>query len=297
MGERRIITYGLDYFGHLALWQGHYQQAYHYYWQVYQTRRELRDQISLGFSYESLGEWAYHVGHYDDAETYLKQGLAIHRDVGNRLHALTPNRLGTLARLRRDLVQATTYHQQALAFARQENVIVIIGESLEGLGCVAYERQDYAQATQYLQQSLEIWQEQQAKGRLASILCYLGHAAAGNEQRSAAVSYYRQALSITLETGMVPVTLDILRGVAELLIRDKAHEQAIELLALAQHHSASTYETKAKAQVRLTELAAHLPNDLVAAATKRGQALDLLTVAAKWVAASFLSPPQFPLWA
>ena len=99
---------------------------------------------------------------------------------------------------------------------------------------------------------------------------YLGHSAvfSGTEQRPAAVRYYQQALSITLETEMVPVTLDILRGIAELLIRDEAHEQAIELLALAQHHTASTHETKEKAKARLTELAAGLPDDLIVAATK-----------------------------
>ena len=160
MGERRIITFAFAQLGNMALLQGRYQQAHQHFRQGYQIRHEIRDQIGLGYIYESLGDWALYTGRYDDAEAYLEQSLEAHQNVGNRLNALNPNKLGIVARLKGNLDKAKAYHQQALAFARQANVKLNIGESLDGLGCVAYEQGDYAQAAQYWQESLAIWQDQ-----------------------------------------------------------------------------------------------------------------------------------------
>jgi hypothetical protein len=51
-----------------------------------------------------------------------------------------------------------------------------------------------------------------------------------------------------------PLALDALVGLASLIIQDKQQEQAVRLLQLAYHHSASSQETREKAAQKLVEI-------------------------------------------
>jgi hypothetical protein len=52
-------------------------------------------------------------------------------------------------------------------------------------------------------------------------------------------------------------------------------EPAVELLALAEQHEASTFETREKARQLLAELMGQLPPETAQAAQARGQTQDL----------------------
>ncbi len=136
------------------------------------------------------------VAAYDEADQYFRQSLALHRELGNKQRvAFLLNRVGRLAMLRSDLIQANRFHRDALALyekmadnAGRAATLHLLGEaasrqrrfedaerlftdaiqlartafpgqvrhSLHSLGDLELDRGDYACAFKYYQNSLEL---------------------------------------------------------------------------------------------------------------------------------------------
>ena len=282
LGERRLMTYAVNCSGHLALWQGKYQEAREHYANAYQIRLELGDETGIASIHRSLGWWATATGQYDQAAQHLEKSLALHQELDTQFDTPDPlNSLGAISRLQKNHQQAEAYHQTALATSRKMKIDTSLGDSLDGLGCLAYDQAEYAKAEQYFQESLAIWQKRNSKGKLTSTLRHLGHVTLALNPAHPLVStqYYQPALQQALETDLVPVALDILRGIAGWLSQSASVDRAIEILSLVYHHSASTAEMKAKANQQIDEFSTSLSNSLVEAAKERGQTLDWQQVA------------------
>lgn len=86
-------------------------------------------------------------------------------------------------------------------------------------------------------------------------------------------------MQITTEMHFVPLTLSIIAELAELQVQTGRAEQALELLALVRRHPASDRETQERSERALTRYQADVFPDLFAAATGRGEALELDRVA------------------
>ena len=82
-----------------------------------------------------------------------------------------------------------------------------------------------------------------------------------DQRHAAARQYFRQALELTLEQHLTPMALDVCVGVAQ-------------LLALAEHDKAGTYQTKEKARQQLLNLMDQLPLEATDAAQVKGRKLN-----------------------
>jgi hypothetical protein len=110
----------------------------------------------------------------------------------------------------------------------------------------------------------------------ASVLRHLGQVclAQGDARQAEAAYYLALALQLAVRHRLAPVALDSFTWAALLLARSGEKEQAVELLALAEHHPSSTYETKERAARELAELATGLPAQVVSTAKGRGRSRD-----------------------
>jgi len=81
-------------------------------------------------------------------------------------------------------------------------------------------------------------------------------------------------------------------GLGSLLAREEEPERAVELLALALHHPATDQVTRDRAQELLAGLESTLPPEAFAAATARGQTLDLEEVAAEMLSGHSEADPH-----
>jgi hypothetical protein len=107
----------------------------------------------------------------------------------------------------------------------------------------------------------------------------LGYAAYALGEREAAQRHFREALKIAVEIETLPVALDALVGLATLLHTGEQKERALELLIFVRQHSASSYETKGKAERLIAEIEMDLPTQVVSAARIKGRASTLEVLA------------------
>src|SRR4029453_6516471 len=103
----------------------------------------------------------------------------------------------------------------------------------------------------------------------------------GASREAEARRYYAEALQSALHSKLAPIALDIFVGVAQLHLRRSETQRAGELLALAEHHSASTDATQKQARNRSTALAPLSSN--AQKATSHAQLLDWQIVAHRLV--------------
>ncbi|HEX6383212.1 MAG TPA: tetratricopeptide repeat protein, partial [Anaerolineae bacterium] len=184
--------------------------------------------------------------------------------------------LGTARRLQRDFDGAARYYQDSLALSQRSGQQRETAACLRNWGSLAYEQGDYHQAQKYQQEALAIWRQVGNEPEIASSLCYLGYIATaeGEHQRPQARQYFSQALQLALKHRLAPVALDVFVGVAELVAPAGEAPRAVDLLALVEHHPASTHETREKARMRLSQLSAAMPIPDIQTARMQGQALD-----------------------
>jgi hypothetical protein len=103
----------------------------------------------------------------------------------------------------------------------------------------------------------------------------------GEQRHAEARHHFQQALALAIKHQLAPIALDVCVGVAQLLAQEGATEQAVELLALAEHHEASTFETKQNARHRLLELPNQLPPAMAQMAQVQGQTRELWATVAE----------------
>ncbi|MBN1666515.1 MAG: tetratricopeptide repeat protein, partial [Anaerolineales bacterium] len=156
-----------------------------------------------------------------------------------------------------------------------------ISSELKHLADVEKVLENYAQAEDYYEESLAYSRRSGDRKSMVYTLDSLGGLALVQKDLSQARRYYFEALSIAQELELLPVVVDLLCGIAELLAESAQTETALELLAFAGQHPAADRQTAAKAQGLLESLSAALPPELAAAAQARGRQQELEQILAR----------------
>ena len=82
-------------------------------------------------------------------------------------------------------------------------------------------------------------------------------------------------LQLMLSNKLHPIGLDAVVGLAALMAKVGEFEQALSLLALAEHHPSTQFGTKLKGRKLRKEVASELPDLSVTSAEQRGKVLNL----------------------
>ncbi|MCP4421482.1 MAG: XRE family transcriptional regulator [Chloroflexi bacterium] len=227
------------------------------------------DRISSCYVLSDLGRLAAIRGDFVQAEAYQQDCLRRRTELGTRTGIVfTLRDLGEIARLQGEYEAARNYIQQSIAMANEINMSYNAANSLWSLGSLAVAEGDFRRAKRYYQESLTIFPTQRFVGGP-------GWAALGLSEITEAKQLFQARLKITLNTQAKPAGLDALVGMAHVKAHNGQFSRALELLALVQQHSASSYEIKEKARQLWEELTAELPPELIAKAETRGRELEL----------------------
>lgn len=286
IGERRIQTYALLNLGIIARTQGRYVAARQFLDEGLTFSRELGDPLSRIALLDELGRLLVAQGEIGQAVQVLHECLAISRETGHLDESWILSYLAEAFSQQGDLAQAEHAYQESLALSRPAGILPNIASCLSGLGDLAYRQAQYLKAEQLQEEALALWKKIGHEPEMAGVLGRLGRAVAASSQARAleAGRHYAEALELALRQGLAPVALDVLAGLARLWSQAGRAEQAVELLALAEHHEASTYETRQDVRQQLEALAAGLRDGQLDSAMARSRTLDWRSLAGQIVA-------------
>jgi tetratricopeptide (TPR) repeat protein len=260
--------------------RGTYDIAQRYLDEVLVLAREQDDMACVASTLSMLSTIAWKWGDIEQAEKCCQESLVIYRELGDRRKiSQIHNALGILATLQDNFSQAEQSYEQGLKIAREIDDRQIVADLLNNLGYLNHHSTGNLQkAKQYYQESLLIALEIDHKAGATSTSINLGqlHILLGEHQ--IAWGYLQEALSESVAIGAVPLTLDALVGVVQLLIKNWHHESAAELLGLVLSHPALEFDIRQTAELALDWLHETLAPEQLDAAMERGKMLDLNTV-------------------
>jgi tetratricopeptide (TPR) repeat protein len=274
-GDQNVLSYCAFNLGSVVREMGFYAQARQYIDQGVRIAEELNNILGLGYALSRLGQLEIAQGNYRQAIQILQQSISHFNEVGAVHTNMARVYLGMAFHLAGDHNRAAQLYAQSLEEFTEADNKPWLARCLSRFGSLAYDRHDFHQAEHYLSEALAVWQvliEQEAG--LAATLCHMGQVLiASSKHRAAEVrQYLRQALTLAAQHRLAPIALEVCLGMGRLLAQAGEAEQAIELLALAEQHEASTFETRQMARQSLAEVVERLP---AAASQTQGRALDL----------------------
>jgi len=282
----------------MAVWAGgDYREAQLILQEGLTIFRERESRWGIAVCLLCLGNVASLLGNYGEAKGLLQQALALFKEVGDpKVTAMALSYLSPVAYMLGDYREAKQWLQESLTLSREIGDRWSMILCLNQLGAMTYQGgpAEWPEARRLHEQSLTISKELGERREMAASLNYLGYVTCALAEYGTAKQHFLAALQTAIEGQITPVALAAVAGLATLLTHQPAREtelglitmkeQAIELLAFVQSHSATSQEAKDRAQRLLAELETELPPQVMAAAQKRGRGRKLEVVVAELLA-------------
>jgi predicted ATPase/serine/threonine protein kinase/DNA-binding SARP family transcriptional activator/alpha-beta hydrolase superfamily lysophospholipase len=279
-GDARGSMKGLNILGLTALSTGDYTVA----------RANLQQALTMAEAYHETGLRANYLnnlaileatsGNYAAAERYYREALALNEQRGNHLSRVRNlANLGELLYTQNRWREAEEVLQEGLTLSREMGFAQTTRSVLTSLAGIAVARKEYDKARALYHEVLLIARDRSARANEGEAAQGLGRVALAQGDFATAQQYFQLALQIAADTQSTRLMLEALADIAAFLARVGRKIQAVELFTLLKQHPASPWQTKETARQRLAELGTVLPSDQVAAATTRGQAQDVQSIA------------------
>ncbi|MCA9973150.1 MAG: tetratricopeptide repeat protein, partial [Anaerolineales bacterium] len=261
---------------------GAFEAADAAYQHVLRLFTRLADPWGLARAYNNLGILAGTRGDYPAAAGYFEQGLARFRELGDRSGtARCLHNLSTLAFLRQDYAHCRDLRLACLDICREIGFQWGVVSTLKHLADVEKALGELAAARGHYEESLAASERVLDPRSTALTLCGLADLSAREGQHGRAWEAYQRALGLAVETEMLPVAIDVLVGMAELLAAAGGVGAAVALLGLVEGQTAVDQQTRDRAAAVLAGLAAQLPAAELSAHHARGRQLALEDVSAR----------------
>ncbi len=211
-----------------------------------------------------------------------EERLAIHRQA-NELPgiAICYLNLGNLVGRQKDYAAAIRYYEESKALFEKLGNRWGTSNCLNNLGWAALQQQDYPATIRYCRESLATAREIHDHEGIVLTQTNIGYALANLGDLEPAMASFREALSAALASGLVPLALDVLAGVALARVRAGDLVGAAELLGLVRNHPVTGPELAESVAAQVAGLRAAMAEGQLAAALERGAALALEQAAAQ----------------
>jgi len=157
-GERWLIAYALRDLGALAVMVGDYTEAEQRLQEGLAIHKEIGNRRGIAFTLYRLGNAARLRGNLSEAKLLLEECLAVSRDAGV-MTALAIGRLGEVAFDLGEYPEAQRYFQESLVTARELGARDLMAYYQAHLGDVACALGDYLAAQQHFLEGLQIAME------------------------------------------------------------------------------------------------------------------------------------------
>ncbi|WP_420640747.1 ATP-binding protein [Candidatus Leptofilum sp.] len=274
LGSRRRIAVALYNLGWIAVGEGDYPMAKRHFTESLSLNRASENEIGIAEVLDSLGMVDFFLGEYAAAEGHFQESLAIFRAVGDK-HGMARaiSGLGIVAwgvggeRLQeaRQLIAESVRINRAIGHRLE------VARRLGYLGAVANSLADFAAAEQIHTEALTIAREIGFSFGEPWSLVGLGMAAAGRGDGQTAQTYFHEALEQAIQAHNMPIVLDALLSLAELMARQNQKADAVAVVTAVRHHPAIWQIIKERAARLLTQLEPELPPEIFAQAREQGK--------------------------
>jgi DNA-binding SARP family transcriptional activator len=191
-----------------------------------------------------LGNTEFQLGNTLKATEHLIESLAMQQHGGELDMIATTNiLLGRVATFDQNHSKAIEYYRVALESNRKIGYLKGTALCLTGISWRALVVEDFIEAEQTARESLDLYQQLGGPWLIANAMTNLAHALAGKNQLEEAKHHYATALKRSIEISAYNITLEIMVGVAKMLLKID-QSLASQLLAVATQHERSTAEIK-----------------------------------------------------
>jgi predicted ATPase/transcriptional regulator with XRE-family HTH domain len=234
--------------------------------------RAAGDEWFAAYALFSQGYIASLLGRYAEGYEQMLAGLAMWRVLGDpRYTALGLNFISPTAIKLGRHEEAGAYLQESLMLCTQIGDRWGMGTAYRNMGLAALAQGDISEAQSLLHTSLDLFTEFVTGWDIVLSLVYLGEATAAAGDSSGARRIFLEALHLAMEAQATLLALSALVGLAQQQARAGEAEQALELSICILSHSASTQETKDRAEQLRTQLESQLTPYQVEAVQERTQ--------------------------
>jgi tetratricopeptide (TPR) repeat protein len=166
-------------------------------------------------------------GDYARTESYIKEGLAIARELGDRERICTMLiNLGVTSADQGNDSEAEEYFQEGLELARQIGHKEWISLILINLGDVICDQGDYSQAEIYFKEGLALSREIEHREWISLLLLNLGLTTRKQGQYAQAESYFYEGLSLSRQIGIPQMIANALYEYGNLCLDKRRIEKA-----------------------------------------------------------------------
>jgi len=282
-GLRWGIAFTLSWWANRMIYSGRgrrYEDAGRLYNEALQINIDLQDQRGIAWCIGGLGMIARYQGEYKKAKKFLEESLRVMDAIGNKIvvgNCLEG--LGDMAIHMGEYREGEAYHLEALRVRRSIGHQVGIATSIADLGTIALFMCNYELARERCQEALEAFQDFGEQVLAGYVLGKLGDIAIAVGDLQEARSMYHSAMEIEVDSQHIPLCMNILTGVATLLVSAGESPLAMELVALVQNHPQIGPEAQLRAKKVFDKLKAKLPPDIIKEAQQRSQEREILSTA------------------
>jgi DNA-binding SARP family transcriptional activator len=191
-----------------------------------------------------LGNTEFQLGDTQQATAHLIESLELQQQGGELDMIATTNiLLGRVATFDQDHNRAIEYYRIALESNRKIGYLKGTALCLTGISWRALIVKNFVEAEQSARESLALYEQLGGPWLIANAMTNLAHALAGKFELLEAKHHYAEALKRSIEIDAYNITLEIMVGVAKMLLKTDQH-LAAQLLGLATQHERSTAEIK-----------------------------------------------------
>jgi predicted ATPase len=288
--NQRDLGLALQTLGLIAWVQGHYLEARDYFEQSVRSAEQGGDLLVAAYSRSMTGFAVFGLGEYSLAEQLIRERLPLLRQLG-KLWGLVFSLayLSNILLILEKDAEAEQLLLEGLAISREMGDRWAVADCLRRLGALMTGGVKREEAKQLLLEGVAIFRDIDDHWGLTTTLNQLGQSCCALGEYEASWRYLSEGLQLAYQSSLLPIVLDILLNLADLLVQVKSFQlsknnpqiEAVEILALVINHPASEQATKDRAIQLLAEREPELPADAIAMAIKRSRSRTLeATVAA-----------------
>jgi predicted ATPase/class 3 adenylate cyclase len=182
--------------------------------ELYVKEATGRSEVKL-YLLSSLGHVALEKADYDRATKTFEESLALSRETGNSWGlAGSVMSLATVIHEQGDLERATELYEEGIDLFREQGDKLGLARCLNNQGLVSYAQGDLRRAVKLTEESVALLRELGAGADTAVGLCNLGWMALIQNDLARAADLYKESLTPAWDSGMKPIVLPTLEGLA-----------------------------------------------------------------------------------
>lgn len=247
-----------------------YPEARQYYQESLTLYRGLDLPPLVARVLNSLGSVAYETGAEDEARKLFQESLTLAREAGSGW-GMAGSMQGAGSGGSGQLAEAQTAFQTALSHYHDKKDRDALIAAFQKFQQVIETEEVFEIPKKVYQDALDAFEKKEDEWGAGLSLAYLGRLAIVADDLSGARGNLLNALKIARDANEIPLALDILAAVGQLLIKTDRKSLAVETLALALHHAESAEYTQDEAERLLFGLEDQLDASVMSASWEQGK--------------------------